>query len=451
MDRTHQSAIASRINAPTRWRTAGASRLTKWIAGFLTAGAIFVASQNGLSADEPPRIAANTAAGATWSQWRGAERDGKSLGVQWPERLTDEHLHKLWTVELQPSYSGPIAFGDKLFTTETMDEQDERVSAYDRVTGRLLWEQKWAGSLKVPFFARSNGSWIRATPACDGESLYVAGIRDVLVSLNAETGSVQWRVDFVEKFQSAVPAFGFVSSPLIDGDDLFVQAGGAVVKLDKRTGDVKWRTAEDGGGMNGSAFSSPIIATIAGERQLIVQTREKLLGLALDDGRELWSQTIEAFRGMNILTPTVWNDQIFTSSYGGKAWTYALQKNGSNYTVSEKWQNKVQAYMSSPLLMDGHLYIHLRNKRLTCLNAETGEERWTTQPFGEYWSMLAQGDRILALDERGELLLIRANPEKLEMLDRRQISQESAWAHLGNDGDQLFVRDLHHLTVYQWR
>lgn len=415
-------------------------------------GASMLVARPSDSADNlAERVASVAESGATWSQWRGVDRNGQSHGVTWPERLTDEHLHKLWSVSLQPSYSGPIAYGDRIFTTETIDETDERVTAYDRFTGRLLWEQKWSGSLKVPFFARANGSWIRSTPACDGESLYVAGIRDVLVSLDAATGQERWRVDFVEKFKSSVPAFGFVSSPIVDGDDIYVQAGAAVVKLDKHTGEIRWRTAEDGGGMNGSAFSSPIITTIGGQRQLIVQTREKLLGLSLDDGHEIWAQTIEAFRGMNILTPTVWNDQIFTSSYGGKAWTYALTRDGDNYAVNQKWENKVQAYMSSPLLIDGYLYVHLRNKRFTCLNAETGEERWTTQPFGEYWSMLAQGDRILALDERGELLLIQANPEKFELLDRRQVSDESAWAHLGNDGDQLFIRDLHHLTVYQWR
>ena len=106
--------------------------------------------------------------------------------------------------------------------------------------------------------------------------------------------------------------------------------------------------------------------------------------------------------------------------------------------------------MSSPVVIDGHLYLHLRNRRFTCIDLKSGQEKWITKPFGEYWSLIARGDRILALDEKGELLLIRANPEAFELLDRRQVTSESSWAHLANDGEQLFVRDLLGLTAYRW-
>lgn len=65
--------------------------------------------------------------------------------------------------------------------------------------------------------------------------------------------------------------------------------------------------------------------------------------------------------------------------------------------------------------------------------------------------MVAQGDRILALDERGELLLIRANPEKFELLDSRKISDASTWAHLAVCGNEVFIRELNAMTVYSWK
>ena len=91
------------------------------------------------------------------------------------------------------------------------------------------------------------------------------------------------------------------------------------MKLDKQTGETVWRSLQDSGGMNGSAFSSPMKATIAGKPQILVQTRERLAGVDEITGEELWSQEIEAFRGMNILTPVVFGDAIFTSTYGGKS------------------------------------------------------------------------------------------------------------------------------------
>jgi outer membrane protein assembly factor BamB len=386
----------------------------------------------------------------SWNQWRGPSRTGESPGDAWPERIDDAHLEKVWSIPLQPSYSGPVVWGDRVFTTETVDKKFERVTAVDRATGQTLWTQQWDGAMSVPFFARSNGSWIRSTPACDGKMLFVGGMCDLLVALDVATGKVLWQIDFVAQLNSPLPTFGFVCSPLLDGDSLYVQAGGALVKVKKEDGSIIWQTLSDGGGMNGSAFSSPTLETIGGKRQLLVQTRTQLAGVDPDDGAVLWTQEVPAYQGMNILTPTVWQDLVFTSSYGGRSFLYQPSVSESGWSVQTTWENKAQGYMSSPIVHEGHLYLHLRNGRFMCLNLATGEECWTTQPFGKYWSMIKQGDRILALDQRGELLLIRANPESFELLDRRTVSEEEAWAHLANDGDQLLVRDLDGLTAYRW-
>ncbi|HTN74177.1 MAG TPA: PQQ-binding-like beta-propeller repeat protein [Pirellulaceae bacterium] len=385
-----------------------------------------------------------------WPQWRGPTRDGKIEGAAWPDRLAGEALQLRWRVPLGPSYSGPIVAESLVFTTETKDKSREIVHAFDRATGEQRWEAAWDGALSVPYFAKSNGDWIRSTPAYDGEHLYVAGMRDVLVCLHAATGKVVWQFDFVKELKSPLPAFGFVCSPLIDGDFVFVQAGAAVCKLDKRTGKLLWRAMEDGGGMWGSAFSSPIIREVAGRKQLLTQSREQLAGIDVESGKVLWSEKIPAFRGMNILTPTVHGDSIFTSSYGGKSLLFKIARTGEELSVREEWVNKSAGYMSTPVVIDGHAYMHLQNQRFTCIELTTGKTCWTTTPFGKYWSLVASGDRILALDERGELLLIRATPEKFAKLDSRKISDDPTWAHLAVCGDELFVREQNALAVYQW-
>ena len=187
-----------------------------------------------------------------------------------------------------------------------------------------------------------------------------------------------------------------------------------------------------------------------------MQTREKLAGVDEATGSELWSQKIEAFRGMNILTPVVFGDSIFTSTYGGKSWLFDLTKSGDAATagkkmsVTERWQNKTQGYMSTPVVIDGHIYTHLKNQRFACIDFATGKERWVTTPFGKYWSLVAQGKKILALDERGDLLLINANPLKFELQDQRHVSDSPTWAHLAVCGDEVFVRDLNGLTSFRW-
>ena len=386
-----------------------------------------------------------------WFQWRGPTRDAKLATRMLPRDLTDRSLRRDWKVDLGPSYSGPIVTRDQIFVTETVDEQYEVVRALDRSTGKQLWSTRWSGSLRVPFFASSNGSWIRATPAYDGQYLYVAGIRDRLVCLDAETGAEVWNVDFMAQLRSPLPRFGCVSSPLVWGDHVYVQAGSGFVKMDKRSGRIVWRTLRDQGGMYGSAFSSPVMADLGGKRQLVVQTRSLLAGVDPEEGSVLWSREIAAFRGMNILTPAVVGNTVFTSAYGGRSHLFRLQESRGSLGVEEVWESKVQAYMSSPVVIDGYAYLHLRNQRFTCIDLKTGRTKFTTRPFGKYWSMVATADRILALDQRGELLLIRANPEKFELLGRRKISNDETWAHLAIHGDQIVVRELNGLLSLRFQ
>lgn len=388
---------------------------------------------------------------SSWNQWRGPTRDGQFNGQSWPDSLSETSLVSKWRVELPPSYSGPIVSPSTIYVTGTEDKKTEMVLALDRETGQQKWRAEWPGAMSVPFFAASNGSWIRSTPAFDGESLFVAGMRDVLVSLNAETGAEQWLVDFVKEFESPLPTFGFVCSPLMDGDALYVQAGASFVKLDKKSGKVIWRTLEDDGGMMGSAFSSPIIATLGGVRQILVQTRAKLAGIDPETGAVLWEQKVPSFRGMNILTPVVFNDGIFTSSYQNKSWLFGISKSEGTFRVDEQWSNKASGYMSTPVVIDGHAYIHLQSERFACIDLTTGERTWTSTPKGKYASLVAHGDRILALAETGKLLLIKANPKEFELLDERKVSDQDTWAHLAVCDDEIFVRELKGLVAFRWR
>ena len=390
---------------------------------------------------------------ANWAQWRGPTRDGKVQGAIWPARIGEDNLKLLWrNDDLAESYASPIVSADRVFTVETRDKKREIVRALDRKTGKQVWEYEWQGSLSVPFFAAANGSWVRATPALDGDRLYVGGIRDVLVCLDAKTGKEIWRVDFVERFKAPVPTFGFVSSPLVVDDAVYVQAGASFVKLNKTTGETLWRTLPDEGGMNGSAFASPILATLHGKPQLLVQTRTQLAGISPDNGSVLWQQKVDAFRGMNILTPTAYDNTIFTSAYGGKTVQFKIDSTNGNHTVTQAWDNRTQGYMTSPVVINDHAYLLGRNKRFMCISLATGETKWTTEKsFSEYWSLVAQGDRILALDQRGILFFIHANSEKFELIDERKISEQDTWAHLVVVGNELFIRERKAMAAFEWK
>ncbi len=196
------------------------------------------------------------------------------------------------------------------------------------------------------------------------------------------------------------------------------------------------------------AFSSPTLATVAGREQLLVQTRSTLAGVDPDGGEVLWSQEVPAYRGMNILTPTVHNDSVFTSSYNNGSFLFNVSAEGSGFTSSQQWQGRERGYMSSPIKIGNFVYMHLQNTRMACLDLETGQTQWKSKQLGKYWSMINSGDRILALDEKGELLLIRADPKSFDLLDRKAVSEQSTWAHLAMSDNEIFVRELKGLTMY---
>ena len=385
-----------------------------------------------------------------WAQWRGPSRDGVS-GIVLPKSIQNESLAEVWSTPLSPSYSGPIVVDDLVFVTETVNSKTEMVQALRRSDGTNVWTAQWEGAMKVPFFASANGSWIRATPAYSEGKLFVAGIRDVVVCLDAKNGDEIWKVDFPAQTKSKLPSFGFVCSPLVDGDHVYVQAGGAFTKLSAKDGSIVWQSLRDGGGMGGSAFSSPVIATIAGRRQAVVLTRNELCGVDLETGEPLWKIRVKAYRGMNILTPSLYGDSIFTSTYGGTTQLFNVSKTGEGeaLTVENKWSNKAQGYMSSPVIIADHAYVHLRNQRFSCFDLKTGEEKWRSKPYGKYASLVAAGDKILALDQRGDLLMIKANPQEFELIDKRKVADDS-WAHVAVTEKDVVVRDLQKVTLFKW-
>ena len=403
----------------------------------------------------PVLIAADTPSAETWTQWRGPSRDGQVAGPTWPAKLSEDTLKPTWTLPLGPSYSGPIVSADRVFVTETRDKSTEVVRALDRHTGKELWSHSWAGALSVPFYAKSRGDWIRATPATNGKLVFVAGMRDVLVAVDALTGKEKWSVDFVKQYGTGVPDFGLVCSPLLDGDAIFIQAANSLVKLRQDTGEIIWRSFEGKPGvMSAGAFSSPVLATIHGQRQLVVQSRENLAGIDPVSGKILWSHPVPSYRGMNILTPTVVGDAVFTSSYQNRSWLYSVAKaagTGGTFDVQESWSNNAQGYMSTPVIIDGHAYLHMGNQRFTCIDLKTGTRVWNSDSFGKYASLVAQGDRILALDERGILLLIKADPKGFQLLDQRKVAAEDTWAHLVVCGEEVFVRELRAMSAFRWQ
>ena len=94
--------------------------------------------------------------------------------------------------------------------------------------------------------------------------------------------------------------------------------------------------------------------------------------------------------------------------------------------------------------------MHLQNQRFTCLDLKNGETKWTSGTFGKYSSIVVQDDKVLALDQRGELLLFRATPDEFQLLSQHRVSDQETWAHLAAVDNQFFIRELNAITAYEF-
>ncbi|MCK3209741.1 hypothetical protein MZH02_25030, partial [Escherichia coli] len=81
------------------------------------------------------------------------------------------------------------------------------------------------------------------------------------------------------------------------------------------------------------------------------------------------------------------------------------------------------------------------------MNLKSGKEAWRSEKeFSEYWSLAANGDKLLALDSKGKLLLVKADPKGFEVLGEAAAGGGDSWAHLAVCGDEVYVRGLKGLT-----
>lgn len=400
-------------------------------------------------AEDPPLPSASP---ADWNQWLGPTRDNHFHGPAWPDRIDDEHLRPVWRVDLGPGFGGPLVAGDRIFTVETKDKHFEVARAFDRATGNQLWGARWEGAIEVPAIAKGQGDWIKSTPAWDGESLYVVGMEDTFAAIAGDDGAVRWRIDFKQHYGTGQPEYGNPSSPLVYKDWVYVFGAGRLNRIERETGVIDWNGLDTGNAVRSTPFSSPVVATIAGREQLVAFIPKSMAAIDPDTCEILWQIPVGTAIDAAYPTPLVHNDDIFLSLYGRKTQMFRVSKGEDGaWRCEPVWENKAKGYLSTPVLVDGRAYVQLTNRRVVCIDLATGNDAWgSTERFGLYWGMTANRDKILALDDQGTLRLIRADAEKLNIVDTRKIGDVKSWAPIAFSGNEVYVRDIEGLSKYRW-
>src|SRR5215207_3273918 len=245
-----------------------------------------------------------------WNQWRGPSRTGVTTAFTPPATWPDKP-RKVWETTVGAGHSSPVVSGSRVFIfARTRD--DEVVTAFEYQTGKQVWQQRYRAPYQVNPAAESHGKGPKSTPAVDGGRLFTLGISGTLSAFDAATGKPLWRKTFDREFDASSPDFGVAMSPLVAEGQVVVHVGGnktgALMALDGGTGAIRWQWKGDG-----PAYASPVIGSFGTSRQIITQSRSRLVGLSADSGALLWTVAFTTPYDQNIVTPIVAGDLVLYS------------------------------------------------------------------------------------------------------------------------------------------
>jgi len=384
-----------------------------------------------------------------WNQWRGPNRDGSSSSFKQPKVFPDE-LKKVWSVEVGIGHSSPIVSGERVFLLSRVGEQ-EVVAAYGRESGKLIWKDAYDTPYTMNPAAMSHGKGPKSTPLVANGRLYTFGISGILSCYNASTGKLLWRNDFRKKFPVQSPDFGTAMSPMIEKGMLIVHAGGpdngALLALDAETGNEKWSWTGDG-----PAYASPIAVDLNGTRQIVTQSQKNIIGVAAANGELLWKIPFETDYAQNSVTPVIYKDMLIFSGIDKGVFAVRVTKEDGRWSPQTVWQNeKAAMYLSSPVLIGDYLYgmTHFRKGQFFCLDARTGETKWTSVGAeGENAAIIHGGSVIFFLDNNADLTIVNATDKKYEVLKKYTVAKSPTWAEPVITEDEIFIKDLNSLTLW---
>jgi outer membrane protein assembly factor BamB/enterochelin esterase-like enzyme len=355
------------------------------------AGTSVLTTGTALRGQHPPRE-------SDWPRWRGAAFDGTAVGntSTFKEPFT---LRVRWRRALGPGYSGVVVAGGRAVTMFSDGKKDVLVSL-DAESGREQWRVPLADTF--PGRDGSAGGPV-STPVIDDGLVFALGPRGELVAVRAAEGRVVWSRHLVRDFGGVEPHWGFTTSPLVAGDRLVVFTGGApgaLTALDKRTGNLVWRTGADD-----VSYQSPMLARIGGREQIVAGGEKFLVGVDPADGRELWTHE-HGGTGFfaKIVNPVVVGGTRLLLTH--KPDQSVLLEPGP--AASVVWTSREPKLNYATPVALGDWIFGYSGAFLTCVNAATGTLAWRSRPPGDGFPILVN-DHLVVLTKQGQLSVAEAN------------------------------------------
>jgi outer membrane protein assembly factor BamB len=383
---------------------------------------------------------------APWPHLRGPRGDSSQTGLRFSDDWSAHPPREVWRNRIGPAWSSFAVGADRLFTQEQRLE-DEVVSCYDAKTGQPIW----AFATPSRFFESLGGLGPRGTPTLADGSVYALGAEGILVRLSAVDGALVWKADLkAAAGRTEPPMWGFSCSPCVDGGVVVVHGGGkgdkGIIAFHVDDGQVAW-TAPAGEMSYASVQKIRLLdrdylclLSNAGVHLLEPATGKPVhdYPFAHQGYRACQAQVLD---GNKLLIPT-------GMGTGTRLVEFASTENG--LAAKELWTSlDLKPDYNDILVHDGHIY-GFDNAIFACIGLEDGKRKWKGGRYAKGQALLlADSGLIVVVGEKGELVLVRATPEKHEELGKIEALSGKTWNHPVVVGDRLYLRNADEVVCYE--
>ena len=388
-----------------------------------------------------------TRPGEDWGAFLGPTGNGRSrlegMVVPWPAAGP----RIVWHCDVGEGYCGPAVAQGRCVICDRVG-QEIRVRCLAAETGRELWQQRYPTDY-VDTFGYDGGP--RAAAVIAGDAVITFGPEGRLECRSLLDGESRWQVETSAAYHVVRNFFGVSTAPLVvevgEKRLVIVQVGGSppgsappsperldlvkgldsgLVAFDLDTGRECWRSSDQL-----ASYSTPVRATIDGRDRVLAWMRDRLLVVdpATGDMQADFRWRANELFSVVAASPVVADDEILLSeTYGPGSVLLAVTAAGLQSVrqdpAGSRPNRSLKAHWSTPVLHDGHLYgssgRNAGDAVLVCADWKTGAIRWSEAGLGRS-SMVWADDHLIVLGEFGDLVLVKATPDRYEEVSRARL------------------------------
>jgi outer membrane protein assembly factor BamB len=395
-------------------------------------------------------------AAADWPQWRGPQRTGISTETGLLQEWPAGGPKLLWQVSnVGSGFSTPSVVGPRMYLLSNEGVTNEYVRALNVSDGKQAWSTRIGRVGNADQQPSYPGT--RSTPTVDADVLYALGSDGDLVVLDVATGRVRWKKSLRTDFGGEPGTWGYSESPLVDGDTLVVTPGGrtSLVALNKKTGEVIWRSVVPGGEPAG--YASIAIVQTGNVKQYATFLQKGLVGVDARTGAFLWRDNRTADgSAANIPTPVVSGSGVYNATSQGGGALVQLGVAAGKVTAQPAYhERRLPGSNGGSIVIGGYLY-GTNATSLLCAEFTTGAVKWQERGIGTASLAYADG-RLYLRGEEGDVALVEPSPASYREKGRftppgaPERGPAKAWPHPVVANGRLYVRDLGTLWSYDVR